>query len=239
MFIGATAAPSPEPVTVDTARASAYWASAAATRAAEEEARIDAQRVKVTIPPNRPARVLFSGDSLSDAWYASKQTNGFRWIVAKGLAGKGPVEFVDTHKAGDRVQDIATRFEVPADIDVAVVELGTNDVIKGTDPEMFKQQYNAYLTAIKAKSPKVGILCVGVWAVPGTASAKADQTITEACDAHGGKFADIKSMYMRPGTRGPDKAPTWLGPADMAHPNDTGHAMIAKQVLQRISITRS
>lgn len=224
--------PAPPPATADTAKADAYWSDVRATQAAAAAS----LRVELQKPADGKLRVLFSGDSLSEGWYASAEDKGFRALVAKGLATKIPVETVDTHHAGDRVQDLAARFPIPEDLDLAIVELGTNDVARKTDPALFSQQYSRYLDDLLAKSPKVKVLCLGGWTQVGPLGTAIDKAISEECTGHGGKFLSLKRAYAIPDNRGPEGVKTFRGTSDAFHPNDAGHAAIAQDVLDYITV---
>jgi lysophospholipase L1-like esterase len=146
------------------------------------------------------------------------------------------MEFVEAHKSGYRVQDVAQRFPVPESVDLAIVELGTNDLAKKTDPTLFQQQYGAYLDSIRAKSPTAQFLCLGVWATPSPTGDAADATISKECEARGGKFLRLSLIYANGISRGPAGVPVFAGTSDITHPNDNGHAEIAKQVLDMITV---
>lgn len=232
-----TSTPSPPPVDPNIeAKAKAFSEKVQSEKAKADAEYLDSLLVKITKPSDRPLRVLFSGDSLADAWYATTPEKGFVRLIAAGIQAKAPVEVSETHRSGYRVQDLAVRFPVPAGIDLAVVELGTNDMAKKTDPALFRQQYGAYLDSIRAKSAGAQFLCLGVWSTPSPEGTALDTAITEECAARGGKFLKMSTIYANGISRGPVGISTFAGPSDITHPNDTGHGEIARQALDRIII---
>jgi lysophospholipase L1-like esterase len=179
--------------------------------------------------------VLFAGDSLSDGWYATEEVKGFRPIVSGALTKARPSStFVQAHKAGYTTQQVADTFPVPEGINLAVVQLGTNDVTKKTNPGMFAGQYAAYVDAIKSKNPDAGLICLGSFFHAAEQSDAIDKVIEAECNKHDGFYLDITAVYVTAGYRGPAGTPTWLGKSDMGHPNDLGHARIAEMVLSQI-----
>lgn len=190
----------------------------------------------IVLNGDEPLRVLFSGDSLSAGWYATTEDQGFRPLVQAALQKQGEFTFEGTYREGDRVQDIADSFTIPGNVDLAIVELGTNDVTKNTDPAVFRDQYDAYLDAVLDASPDAQHICLGVFAAPDEAAQKIDNHIADVCQEHDGEYIEIKDLYTNDSLRGPAGAETWLGPADNGHPNDEGHARIAERVLSAITI---
>ncbi|UKA70264.1 SGNH/GDSL hydrolase family protein [Arthrobacter sp. FW306-06-A] len=196
----------------------------------------DAGQVKLTWPQEHPLRLFFSGDSLTAGEFSTTEDTSFRRLVTAGLGKRGAVEEVGTYKSGYRLQDVASGFAIPRGAGLAVVELGTNDLVTNTDTAVFARQYKEYLNRVAAASPDAKLLCLGVWA-PAAAgrTAALDAAITAGCHAHGGQFISLKELFGTPANRGPAGDPVWLGSRDSFHPNDAGHAAIADAVLQRIA----
>lgn len=180
-----------------------------------------------TAIPAKLEKVLFSGDSISDGWYASVKSKGFVYIVQRAIH---PTQSVHTHMHGYTVGQIAEKFVIPTDVDLAIVELGTNDVNKGTTYESFNINYPAYIERVMTKSPKAALICVGVF--PHSREARNfDKVIHDACERHHGHFISISDLSSNPRAMGPVGKQTWAGKANLGHPNDYGHALIARRIL--------
>lgn len=180
--------------------------------------------------PGEPLRVLFAGDSLTDGYFASEQAKSFKQIVLDQL---GPVELTTAALAKQTLSTVSKVTDVPADLDLAVVELGTNDVGIPTPIAEFTTQYDALLAKIKAKSPNTALLCAGTWEGTGT---QYDIAIAKSCTKAGGRYISLAGLYQNSSFHGPAKAQTWKGESDWFHPNDAGHAAIAKALLAAVQV---
>jgi acyl-CoA thioesterase-1 len=218
------------------AKADAYSAKVENELAAKVKAAAEALTVRVPFPKDRPLRVLFAGDSLTAGYYASTQAKGFSRLVTAKLETRGEVEVEFGSKAGATLSTVGNMVSVPSGLDLAVVELGTNDVSKKTPVREFAKQYAALLGKVKAQSPKVAILCVSVW--QGMAAGDPyNLAVREQCAAKGGKYVDVNNVYTRPGNRGPAGVKTWVGASDEFHPSDQGHKDLANAIIGRIVIS--
>lgn len=177
--------------------------------------------------PAKLEKVLFSGDSISDGWFASVKPKGFAYIVERALQ---PKQSIHTHMHGYTVGQVAEKFIIPTNVDLAIVELGTNDVGKGTTYEAFNINYPGYIDRVMTKSPKAALVCVGV--LPNSRKAKNfDKVIQETCEDHRGRFVSISDLASNQHAVGPVGKQTWAGRSDLGHPNDYGHEVIAKRIL--------
>jgi lysophospholipase L1-like esterase len=216
------------------AKASKYAAEVQATLDANNKAAEDAKRVLITFPKDRPMRVLFAGDSLTSGYFSSTEDKGFSQIIAAELSKRGPIEQTRGQKAGGNLSTVGNLVDVPPNLDLAVVELGTNDTQGRTVPTAFAPQYDGLLTKITAASPDVKLICVGTWGAPGGDTDPYDSAIQAACDKRGGKYVDLSDQFMLPTHRGPAGVKVWAGTSDTFHPNDAGHRVIADMILDRI-----
>lgn len=124
-----------------------------------------------------------------------------------------------------------------SDIDLAVIELGTND-IKKTNLRTFRETYDRVLNRIQG-SPQAKIICVGTWGFDGsTGSDPYDAAIESSCKAHGGVYVDLSRLFEDKTNIGPEGRDTWAGPADDFHPNDQGHGLIADALLDHLRAKR-
>lgn len=235
--------PAPE---VDVARMDAARASAqavASEQASEKAARQrEASVVRVKMPDGRPFNIFWAGDSLTAGFSAVKQTDGFRFRVNRYIEKWGPVEeYVATKPAAEPLFKVGVidQDSIPkAGIDLAMIELGTNDAGR-TDLDAFESSYRSLLTRVLTGSPKAKVVCVGAWGVSGpNGTDRYDAIIERECDRRGGLFLDMTDLYMNKELTGPKGVETFAGPRDEFHPNDFGHEDIAKRLISRIKVSR-
>src|ERR1700710_1211501 len=113
-----------------------------------------------------PVRLLILGDSLT-AGYGLAQPDGFQARLATALAAKGlDVKLIDGAVSGDTTAGGLARLDwVLADgADAAIVELGANDGLRGSDPAAMEANLNAILDRLAARHIKV--LLSGMHALP-------------------------------------------------------------------------
>jgi len=171
------------------------------------------------------ARVLITGDSLAAGFFATTQAQGFSALVADAL---GPVEVTTVSRAHQTLTTVAGITEVPADLDLAVIELGTNDVGIPTPREDFDAQYHDLLARVRSTSPDAALVCLGTWTGDGAAY---DEIIARLCADSGGRYIPLAGLFATADFHGPDGRDTFVGPGDDFHPNDAGHRAIADAVL--------
>lgn len=185
---------------------------------------------KFTRPEGRPARVLFTGDSLAGGYYASSKDKAFPALVQAAI---GPVEVTQAALAHQTLTTVSRITDVPADLDLAVVELGTNDVGVPTPPADFDGQYTALLAKIKEKSPNAAVVCVSTWTPNGQTY---DTLIRDACADVDGVFVSIIDENKNPANHGPAGVETEVGLSDTFHPNNAGHAAIAGKITAALGL---
>lgn len=219
------------------AKAAAYSEDIKVQMDADQKAAAEALLVKLKFPADRPLRVLFAGDSLSGGYFASTQSKGFTKLVSANLAKHGRVEEVRGPNTGGKVDTLGGLKSIPSGLDLAILQVGTVEVGEKDDPTQFGQEYETVLRNMKARSPKVGIVCVSTWQSTGINASGYDNIIRQKCQAAGGQFVSITSVFGDSRNRGPAGKDTWAGLSDAFHPNDTGHEAIANAVLRRLSIS--
>ncbi|KQQ90758.1 SGNH/GDSL hydrolase family protein [Arthrobacter sp. Leaf137] len=227
--------PAPEPG-IDVARAEAANAAAVQARVDRDRAVLEAATVPLIFPADgKPLRVLYSGDSNIAGFYSSTEDKAFRPLVTSELLKSGAVEEVHTYKPGATTMYIRDNFDMPKDIGLAVISLGTNWSREDGGAVAFGQRYDAYLSAIKAANPSVQILCLGIWARTNSETQPFIEELSRTCDANGGRFVDLQALYVAAANlSGPEGRDTWAGKSDASHPNDYGHQAIADEILKRI-----
>jgi lysophospholipase L1-like esterase len=218
------AAPSPD----IQEKADKFAAGVKATMAAEEAAYQESLKIKLVKPADRPMRVMLAGDSLGVGYYASTKAKSFKSIVAAQI---GDVEFLEPTQRPGKLSTVDRIVEVPMNLDLAIIELGTNDVGIPVELETFKATYSRLLAKIQRSSPGVKFMCASTWAKD---SPSFDDAIKGMCDTVDGAFVDLRQVKAAPENRGPKGRNTEFGASDAFHPNDAGHKAIADAILKLI-----
>ena len=193
--------------------------------------------------PEEPAtgnnfdRVLFAGDSISVGRDAHLLPESFRAITSRHLKAAGTESITTIAKSGAKLNYIAHSKSLPKDLDLAIIELGTNDAGGKTPTDTFRKEYQNYLKRIRSVSPSVHFVCLGVWYRPETQIAQdLDTVIQQTCEANSGTFVSLSDLYSNAKNRGPRGMQTWKGKSDLFHPNTAGHLAIANRLLQELSL---
>ncbi|MGQ3385042.1 SGNH/GDSL hydrolase family protein [Glutamicibacter sp. TV12E] len=182
-------------------------------------------------------RVLFAGDSISVGRDARLLPESFRAITSRRLKATGTQSITTIAKSGAKLNYIAQSKTMPKDLDLAIIELGTNDAGGKTPTDTFRKEYQNYLKRIRAHSPSVDFVCLGVWYRSETRIAKAlDTVISETCAQNGGIFIPLSDLYAITQNRGPRGTKTWKGKSDLFHPNTQGHLAIANRLIKELSL---
>lgn len=183
-------------------------------------------------------RVLFAGDSISVGRDARLLPESFRAITSRRLKASGTESITTIAKSGAKLNYIAQSKSLPKDLDLAIIEMGTNDAGGKTPTETFRQEYQNYLKRIRALSPTVDLVCLGVWYRPETQIAQdLDAAIKQTCEANNGTYVPLSDLYSNAKNRGPRGVDTWKGKSDLFHPNTAGHLAIADRLLRELSLS--
>jgi acyl-CoA thioesterase I len=194
-------------------------------------------REAVKFPLDRPLKVLFAGDSLTAGYFSSTEGKGFSQLVVSELQKQGPVERLGGARAGGNLSTVGNLVSIPAGFDLAVIELGTNDIQGKTDPAVFPGQYEDLLNKVTIASPSTALICMGTWGSAGADTDAYDAAIQKRCEAHGGKYIDLSSEFTQSTNRGPAGVNVWAGTSDTFHPNDAGHARLAALVMDHLAVS--
>ena len=164
-----------------------------------------------------PLRLLVLGDSLT-AGYGLAQNDAFQARLAAALTAAGhPVTILDGAVSGDTTAGGRARLDWALDggADVAIVELGANDALRGTDPKETEANLAAILDALAAKHVKV--LLTGMLAPPnlGADYGNAFRALYERLGKRPGVLFD---PFFLAGVA----ADAALNQADRMHPNPAG-----------------
>lgn len=183
-----------------------------------------------TRPTDRPLRLLVAGDSLSNGTFADNADLGYNNLTQREFRRNGPVEPQRAGNAGEiAAQSLDDLDTVVGPLDVAIVELGTNDVILNS-PENFAREYPELIQKITAASPDVTLVCIGPWGT--AADAKPFATvIKKTCEEADGRYIGVSDLFENEANRGPKDSVTLAGAVrDDFHPNNPGHQRIAQRV---------
>jgi acyl-CoA thioesterase-1 len=111
-----------------------------------------------------PVKILALGDSLT-AGYGLAETDGFTTRLQKALKDKGyDAQVINAGVSGDTSAGGRSRLDwaLGDQPQVAVVELGANDGLRGLDPASTRENLDAILTALKER--KIPTLLAGMYA---------------------------------------------------------------------------
>lgn len=189
--------------------------------------------------------VLFAGDSLTGGLYASTQGKAFKWLMLDSLNKSGPVQEFNSALVGGTTLQVSEKYAVPANLDLAVIELGTNDQGNQVPMAKFTASYQSLIDRVKAGSPHVTLECAGIWEANGGSPSESayDVTIRDICEKAGGRFVSLRTIYQEGDTIGPAGEVSFngtdnTGTSDDFHPNDKGHEQIASALLNAISVQK-
>jgi acyl-CoA thioesterase-1 len=126
-------------------------------------------------PPVKPIKMVVLGDSLS-AGYGLAATGAFPVRLQKALEAKGiKVDMINAGVSGDTASGGRDRLDwsVPEGTEAVILELGANDALRGTNPDVTRAALTEILTRLKAR--KIAVLLCGMLAPPNYGSEYADR----------------------------------------------------------------
>ena len=115
---------------------------------------------------DRPVKMVVLGDSLS-AGLGLSATAAFPVRLQKALSDKGiKVDMINAGVSGDTSSGGRDRLDwsIPEGTEAVIVELGANDALRGTDPDVTRAALTEILTRLKAR--KIAVLLCGMHAPP-------------------------------------------------------------------------
>jgi acyl-CoA thioesterase-1 len=116
--------------------------------------------------PAKPIKMVVLGDSLS-AGLGLSAPAAFPARLQKSLETKGiKVEMINAGVSGDTASGGRDRLDwsIPEGTEAVIVELGANDALRGTDPNVTRSALSDILTQLKAR--KIAVLLCGMLAPP-------------------------------------------------------------------------
>lgn len=136
----------------------------------------------------KATRILALGDSLS-AGYLLPADAAFPAVLEKALRAKGfQVELINAAVSGDTASGALERLDwaLGDGVDMAIVEIGANDMLRGLDPKITFAAIDAIVTRLKERGVKV--LLAGMLATPSLGAeykAAFDRIYPELAARHG------------------------------------------------------
>jgi acyl-CoA thioesterase-1 len=173
-----------------------------------------------------PVRLLVLGDSLS-AGYGLAAADGFEARLAEALAARGhDVKIIDGAVSGDTAAGGRARLDwVLADgADAAIVELGANDGLRGSEPKEVEANLAAILNALAAK--KIPVLLTGMYAPPNLGD-DYEAEFRAVFDRLGKRPGLLYDPFFLEGVAGDPS----LNQADHLHPNPEGVRRVVARIL--------
>lgn len=116
--------------------------------------------------PAKPVKMVAFGDSLT-AGLGLPANETFPARLQKALESKGiKVEVINAGVSGDTASGGRDRLDwsVPEGTEAVILELGANDAMRGTDPNVTRAALSDILTRLKAR--KIAVLLCGMLAPP-------------------------------------------------------------------------
>jgi len=116
--------------------------------------------------PAKSVKMVVLGDSLS-AGLGLSGSAAFPARLQKALSDKGiKVDMINAGVSGDTASGGHDRLDwsIPEGTEAVVLELGTNDALRGTDPAVTRAALTDILTRLKAR--KIAVLLCGMVAPP-------------------------------------------------------------------------
>jgi acyl-CoA thioesterase-1 len=114
----------------------------------------------------KPIKMVVLGDSLS-AGFGLPGPAAFPARLQKALKTKGiAIDMINAGVSGDTASGGRDRLDwsVPEGTEAVILELGANDALRGTDPNLTRSALSDILTRLKAR--KIAVLLCGMLAPP-------------------------------------------------------------------------
>jgi acyl-CoA thioesterase I len=179
--------------------------------------------------PAKPIKMVVLGDSLS-AGLGLSAASAFPARLQKSLNVNGiDVDVINAGVSGDTSSGGRDRLDwsVPPGTDAVILELGANDALRGTDPEVTRAALTDILTQLKARG--VAVLLCGMVAPPNYGSDYASRFNAIYPD-----LAKSFGVPLYPFFLEGVAADARLNQADGMHPTAEGVDVIVKNILPTV-----
>jgi acyl-CoA thioesterase-1 len=178
---------------------------------------------------NRPVRIVVLGDSLT-AGYGLPGSAAFPARLERALQAKGhKVAVVNAGVSGDTASDGLARLDwsVPDGTDAVILELGANDALRGTDPQVTRRAIEAILRRLKERN--IPVLLCGM-----LAPRNLGPDYGRAFDAIYPELAAAQSVLLYPFFLDGVATDARLNLPDGLHPSAAGVDVIVARVLPKV-----
>ncbi|WP_258725718.1 SGNH/GDSL hydrolase family protein [Cellulomonas sp. NS3] len=188
--------------------------------------------------PDAPS-IAFLGDSLTvgvgappERGYAWQTAEALGWPIAvvDGVSGSGFVAPGRGEAMPDRVDDV-----VAAAPEVVVVAGGSNDAFRGYEPAEVQAAATQVLADLRTGLPEATVVVLGPFVsvlLGGTQEDATTAAVRAAAEAAGVPFVDAAELVAS-ATSGEQGLRPYLS-ADGLHPNETGYAVLAGALAERL-----
>lgn len=179
-----------------------------------------------TAGPDKPFEIVALGDSLS-AGYLLPPGAGFPEQLGRALSDKGyHVNVMNAGVSGDTSTGGLARLDwaVGPDTDALILELGSNDALRGIEPEVTRANLDAIIQQMSARGVKV--LLAGMLAPPNMGDDYAADFNTIFPD-----LAEKHDVLLYPFFLDGVAAERHLNLPDGIHPTEEGVAVIVERIL--------
>lgn len=177
---------------------------------------------------NRP-RIVFFGNSLT-AGYGLDEQFSFPSIIQRRLDTMGyHYEVINAGLSGETTAGGRNRIDwvMEQPMDIFVLELGGNDVLRGFDLEVTRENLAAILDAVRNKYPDVKLVLAGMEAPPNMGTAYTQEFRKIYRD-----LAREKDIALIPFLLADVGGIERLNLPDRIHPNKEGQEIVASNVLE-------
>jgi len=175
-----------------------------------------------------PKTIIFFGDSLA-AGYGLFKEQAFPALIEKELKVNGHnIKVVNAGLSGETTAGGLSRIDwiLKQKVDIFVLELGSNDALRGLPLAQTKENLQGIINKVKAKSPEAKIIIAGMMAPPNLGENYVTE-FKEIFPALAKKNDAVLIPFLLDGVAGDES----LNLADGIHPNVEGHKLVAKHVI--------
>lgn len=177
----------------------------------------------------KPLKLVALGDSLT-AGFGVAPADSFPAQLERALRAKGhDIDVLNAGVSGDTIAAGLERFDwsVPEDTDAAIVELGANDTLRGTDPAISRGQLDKLLARFEAR--KIPVLIAGMKPVANWGSAYSTASEAMYVDLGAKYGAQLYPFFLDGVALNPA-----LNQADGLHPTAKGISVIVERILPTV-----
>jgi len=180
-------------------------------------------------PERRPQTIVFFGDSLTEGTGVQPAEAYPALIQEKIKQKQWPVTVINAGTSGntsaDGVARIGQVLDAHAQIDVFVLALGANDIMRRLSPAQLEENLGTILETVKKRYPEARLVLIGVefgFVLGMFAPRDLDDLFERVAEKHGAKL--IPSLLK--GVLGRKE----FNVTDGLHPNAAGHRVLAETV---------